>query len=46
MYMEDNLEQLTSLDISNNFLGTQNAFNNMCTSISSAKGLLVLKMAN
>ncbi|CAK60705.1 unnamed protein product (macronuclear) [Paramecium tetraurelia] len=45
-YKEDNLEQLTYLDISNNFLGTQNAFNNMCTSMSSAKGLLVLKIAN
>ncbi|CAD8095982.1 unnamed protein product [Paramecium primaurelia] len=45
-YKEDNLEQLTYLDISNNFLGTQNAFNSMCTSLSSAKGLLVLKVAN
>ncbi|CAD8121707.1 unnamed protein product [Paramecium sonneborni] len=45
-YKEDNLEQLTYLDISNNYLGTQNAFNNMCASMSSAKGLLVLKIAN
>ncbi|CAD8178052.1 unnamed protein product [Paramecium octaurelia] len=45
-YSFDNLEQISSLDISDNYLGTQSSFNNACQSLATAKGLVTLKLKN
>ncbi|CAD8091818.1 unnamed protein product [Paramecium primaurelia] len=45
-YNLETLEQISQLDISDNFLGTQSSFNILCQNLATAKGLISLKLRN
>ncbi|CAD8110606.1 unnamed protein product [Paramecium sonneborni] len=45
-YNLETLEQISSLDLSDNYLGTQSSFNMVCQNLATAKGLITLKLKN